>query len=142
MLQLHQILSPDLTGGEAWSPRAERRRRGGLNDGGDEVMESAGGSPPKGTMDGIDTIEQIHWMKDQKQHWLGTQHGDGLGEGRGAQPQPAPGTAGEQLQQQQQQQRPPRAQGLTPEERLARRRRSLAESNKRYQARRKGMVGT
>ncbi|KIZ01111.1 hypothetical protein MNEG_6849 [Monoraphidium neglectum] len=140
MLQLHQILSPDLTGGEAWSPRAERRRRGGLNDGGDEVMESAGGSPPKGTMDGIDTIEQIHWMKDQKQHWLGTQHGDGLGEGRGAQPQPAPSTAGEQLQQQQQQQRPPRAQGLTPEERLARRRRSLAESNKRYQARRKGMM--
>jgi hypothetical protein len=86
-----------------------------------------------------ESYKQLTWMLKRPEQWL-----DPPGE------REARRSGGTQQQQQQEgegEELPPRpkmmrARGLTPEERIARRKRSLAESNKRYQAKRKSEVRT
>jgi hypothetical protein len=72
--------------------------------------------------------KQLEWMLEQQQYWLGQPE------------QMLPVLWQEQGEAPDRPARAPRARGLTNEERIARRKKSLSESNKRYQAKRRGEV--
>lgn len=154
MQRLREILNPaGSSDAESWSPRADhpQQRLAVRAEEPGEVSMPAQVKPGD-----VDPVGQIDWMKKQSSQWLkppqqspapkqgadgaggsGSGGGGGSGEARDEPPPehagaPAPGARGRG--------RSGRPRGLTPEERALRRKRSLAESNKRYQAKRRGQV--